>query len=524
MLTPPATVEFLQGHVVEAIANKEWDGDSVFDTPRSFVMTSEFVPFLKEHDYFECPDEVECAVLVTLAVIAETWPPPMEVIEEILELLAARIPNVRERLRQAPEIVVAYVLGWSRPDLNNLGPRWAPALKKAQWLLRAQMELATGSCLEWLVDNVSRFVNPDPTNWVQPIFNSFTAAHFELRCHCFLRGLDPANSFAALANLRGNAKARTQTCFRRHHLSVWNPLEMPLWNFAARAVQGVNGTFKSRWGELASGMLYDSLWHSEKRVVIVNVANRECPHCLKRTIYLSCESCGLDLPSDPQPLRVTTKRWLILEQGDLTPRAAWTCHGLVNVAEVPERQSCRNIYPAFRCDRSVCGKTHDLCPVCSTPHPTGRRRRTRQVYFLERPPVDVPIDDRLQQRLAVPDTGTSFQELITTAATRALDDLGQKLWVEKLLALLEEEEGFVRWIALVQSDGDVDWQELWEALRDALDLPSTPERLREEFEKQIKPSLIEIFKFSFGLANLDWSLINNYRPAPTRRQRKEMEL
>jgi hypothetical protein len=512
MLTCPATTNALKANVDEAIGNKQWDGKSVFDTPQSFAMTSKFVPFLDENHDFECANQVECAVLVALAVMAETWPPPIRVVEEILRLLIESVPDVREQPRRAPDIVIAYVLGWPRPDLNNLESRWAPGLKGAQWLLRAQMILATGSCLEWLVDNVGRFFDPDPTNWTQRIFNSFTAAHFDLRCHCFLRGLAPGISFTDFTNPRGNAKKRAMTCFHRHHLSVWDPLEMPLWDFAARAVKGTNGTLDGRWGEFASGMLYDSLWHSEKRVVIVSVANRECPHCSKKTIYLSCEACGLELPSDPQPLRVSTKRWFILEHGDLTPKAAWTC------------QPCGNIYPALSCDRSVCGKTQDLCPLCSTPHPIGRQRKTRQVYFLEHPPVDVPIDDHLQLRLPVPVTDNSFQQLITNAATRALEDLGQRLWVQKLLSLLEDKEGFVRWIGLLQSDGDVDWRELWEALRDAPDLPASPERLKQVFEETIKPSLIEIFKFTFGLTNLDWSAINNYRPAPTRTQRKEREL
>jgi hypothetical protein len=130
----------------------------------------------------------------------------------------------------------------------------------------------------------------------------------------------------------------------------------------------------------------------------------------------------------------------------------------------------------------------------------------------------------LQQRLPLPVTDNSFQQLITNAATRALEDLGQKLWVQKLLSLLEDKEDFVRCIGLLQSDGDVDWRELWEALRDAPDLPASPERLKQVFEETIKPSLIEIFKFTFGLANLDWSAINNYRPAPTQTQRKESEL
>src|SRR5262249_29709485 len=157
---------------------------------------------------------------------------------------------------------------------------------------------------------------------------------------------------------------------------VWDPLEMPLWHFAARAVKGTNGTFKSRWGEIPSGMLYDWLWHSEKRVVIVNVANRECTHCRKKTIYLSCEACGLELPSDPQPRRVAAKRWFIFQQGGLTPKTAWTC------------QNCENIYPALHCAGPVCGKTHDLCPLCSIQHPVERQRITRQVYFLVHPPID----------------------------------------------------------------------------------------------------------------------------------------
>jgi hypothetical protein len=125
-----------------------------------FIATNQFIPFLDQHE-FDYPGRDVRAVLVTLAVVATSWPPPDEVILDILKLLRARTftpteqcddANVRtgvleiplsERAARAPEIVIAYLLGWGRPDLNRFGAPWQSALPEAQACLRAVMYVST---------------------------------------------------------------------------------------------------------------------------------------------------------------------------------------------------------------------------------------------------------------------------------------------------------------------------------------------------------------------------------------------
>lgn len=510
MQTTQAVIDGLKAAVDEARSQKQWDGGGPLMTKELFIMTSSFGPFLDENHWFGCPDRVECAVLVTLAVLAEEWPPPTRVLEEILTLVTAGIPDVGEQLRRAPEIVIAYLLGWPCLESNRSESKWPPALTKARTCLSTQISLAVNSGLKWLSSKLKEFIEEDSEYWTIQLLHSFTATHLEVRCECFLRGLPRE---IAIADLQGNARARAEACFRRHHLCVWEPLEMPLWDFAVRAVNGFNGSFESLWGGFTSGMFYNLLWDSELRVKLINVAHRACPFCSKLTRYLSCAECGRQLP-DPQRLRVILKRRFILERAGLGPEKAWTCNGPGD----QEEEKCGNIYIAWRCATPPCREPHDRCPICNEIHPTGVHRKTRQVYFLDHPVVVVPIDDYLQRSLGLPED-RSLRQTITNATTKALLDLDQKQWTEKLILLLEGD--FKRWMGLVQSGGFVNWRALWTALKEAPDLPSSHEELKRVFEETLKPHLVEIFKFTFCLADIDWDSFNNYRLKTPRTQRKE---
>ncbi len=379
--------------VDKARREKEWNSTSPLVNQDFFVTTNEFMTFLDENE-FDCPDRAERAVLVTLAVVAASWPPPTEVIEEIMKLLREKIPDPREQPARAPEIVIAYLLGWPRPDLNKSGIRWESALPEASACLRAVMSVCTNSCLTWLNESVIGFPYEDPGYWATRIFNLFTASHPELRCQCFLRVSPPGTTLQNIENLRGNAASKFITCFlQQHHLSHWNPLEMPLWHFADRAVKGFNGEFKSRWGSFPSGMLYDLLWHSGERpgrVALVKIARRYCDSCAHWTIYSFCPSKGCDKRQlDPRHARVAAQRWLILqgEAGGFCPLWVWACagHPPEPTAEVRRQTAnrCRNIYVQEHCDQTSCSEPHDCCPLCGTQHPTGRQRKLSKVYFYE---------------------------------------------------------------------------------------------------------------------------------------------
>lgn len=510
MQTTQPVINVLKAAVDEARSKKHWDGPSPLMTSELFIMTSSFGPFLDENDCFDCPDRVECAVLVALAVLAETWPPPAEVLEEILTLVRTGIPDVREQSRCAPEIVIAYLLGWPCLESNRSESKWAPALTKARTCLSTQISLAVNTSLQWLNSILKEFPTEDPEYWAIQIQHLFTATRPELRCQCFLRGLPHE---IANAGIKDNARARTRACFHRHHLCVWDPLEMPLWDFAVRAVNGFNGSFESLWGGFTSGMFYNLLWHSELRVKLVNVAHRECPFCGKLTRYLSCAACDHQLP-DPQHLRVIVKRRFILERPGLEPEKAWTC----NAPGDQEKERCGNIYIVRRCATPPCREPHDRCPVCNEIHPTGLHRRTRRVYFLEYSFGEVSIDEHVERSLVLVED-RSLQQTITNATAKALLDFDQNQWTEKLILLLEDDFG--RWLGLVQSDGFVNWRALWNELKGAPDLPSNPKELKRVFEKTIKPHLIEIFKFTFSLADIDWDSINKHRLTTPRTRRKE---
>jgi hypothetical protein len=511
----------LKTAVEKARCEKEWVSANPLVNKDFFIVTNEFIPFLQENDYFGRQDRAECAVLVTLAVVADSWTPPAEVIEEIMKLLRENIPDPREQPDRAPEIVIAYLLGWSRPDLKKSGASWESALPESRACLRAVVYVSTDSCLTWLNQFVIGFPTEDPGYWATRILNLFTTAHFELRCDCWRRAAPPGTTPIDVLRLRGNAKKKARTCLlQQHHLSLWNPLEMPLWHFADRAVKG-SAAGKFGWIQFPTGMLFDRLWHSNERpgrVALVKVARRYCDSCGRWTVYSFCPSIGCDRQSlDSKRARVAATRWLILEgeRGGFSPKWVWTCARPASSGAEdggPSDDRCRNIYVQDRCDRRVCSKPHDCCPLCGAQHPGELQRRLSKVYFCEGDAGgEVSIDDYLERLIAETPEGESPAHVISEAAENALEEFGGRdQWSSELIFCLDGD--FERWIGLVQSAGNVDWKALWDALKDAPDRPANLEDLKRAFETSVKPKLSEIFRHEFGLANLDWSQVENYRP------------
>jgi hypothetical protein len=109
-----------------------------------------------------------------------------------------------------------------------------------------------------------------------------------------------------------------------------------------------------------------------------------------------------------------------------------------------------------------------------------------------------------------PNLTKPFTSTIDDAAAAVLEQFaGQSCWIEQVIALLAED--FKRWIGLVQTEGHVDWDQLWDALEGVPDRPDTRELLQASFEKQVKPLLSKTFRLKFELKGLDWSLVEKYR-------------
>lgn len=388
-----ALIMALKKAVDKARRETAWNSANPLVNRDFFVVTNQFVPFLDANN-FAYPGRAALAALVALAVVADSWPPPQEVIEEVLKLLRKKIPDPRERPSRAPEIVIAYLLGWPRLDLNRCGARWESGLTEARACLRAVMYESADSCLTGLNEFVIEFPTEDPGYWATRILNLFTSGH--RRCDCFLRAAPPGTAAEDVEDLRGDAMSKWKKCrLREHHLSLWKPAEMPLWHFAERAVKGFTGKFTAnRVGGFPSGILFDQLWNSGEtpgRVKLVRVARRFCDSCERLTVFENCQNPGCDnQPLDPEHAYVATQEFLILlgERGGYGQRSVWTCGGPPTelAAKVKKKEAvtkCGNVYVRKGCDQRTCAETHDCCPLCGTRHPTGRQRKLSTVYFFE---------------------------------------------------------------------------------------------------------------------------------------------
>lgn len=512
-----------------------------------FITTNQFPSFLDSNN-FDYPGRTARAVLVTLAVLAPatSWPPPDEVIKDILKLLRATTPTpikppsddlrtayadvptgvleiaISERAARVPEIVIAYLLGWGRPDLNKSGVRWQSALAEARACLRAVMYVSTDTCLNWLHRYVIGFPDEDTGYWTSQIFNRFTVGNPLLRCLCFVDIAPPGIRIEDIPHLVGNAFSRAETCFyKQHHLSLWVPHKLPLWLFAQRAVKGFIGKFKP--GQFPTGMLCTLLRRQSRAqdnaaITLAKVARHYCNQCEEWTVTSSCptEECN-QRELDLQYSYLKASRFLILdgEEGGFTPRPVWTCQGPASELSIEvnkgEEKLCKNIYLRSRCDRKSCAQIHDQCPLhsCGTPHPLGAARRLSEVYFYNE---DLPRMAQLPQFVPpVTDVMAPLTSVIDQAAADALEKFADTpRWVEQIILLLAED--FERWIGLIQTAGDVNWHQLWNALKDAPGRPVTPSELQADFERDVKPALCKTFRYKFEIEGLDWSLVEKYRP------------
>lgn len=506
----------------EPSPESNWIMNSLEKQKDFFITTKKFLPFLDGHN-FDYPGRAAQAVLVTLAVVATDWPPPEGVIKDISKMV--RELPICERAARAPEMVIAYLLGWGRPDLNRSGARWESALAEARACLRAVMYVSTDSSLTWLHRYVIGFPEEDTSYWVSRVFHRFTAENPGLRCFCFLESAPPGTTVEDFPQLRGNAFRRAVTCLlEQHHLSLWVPHQLPLWLFAQRAVKGFIGKFRPV--QFPTGMLYPRLRRgfmnqSRAPITLAKIARHYCNHCKSWTVNTTCQTPGCHQRKlDPQHSYVKASRFLIMEgeEGGFSPKSVWTCRGpkskLSSEVNGPEEPLCKNIHIHSRCDRLICSEIHDRCPLhsCGAPHPTDKARRLSEVHFYNAHfAPEVEVDSEITEAASVKPETKRVTSVIDEAALAARKEFGNRhYWIQQIISCLEDD--FKKWIGLVQTEGHVCWDRLWKALEGTPDRPATSARLRHDFENVGKLTLSKIFRLKFELAGRDWSLVERYRP------------
>ena len=109
---------------------------------------------------------VEYAVMTALALCtigSDTepvvpWPPPEVIVEKALGLLRATVPaDPAKRNDRAAEIVVAFLNGWRRTEMNPKGQDWDWVPGGAHWFLWSYVDRLVADCFNYLKENVIGF-------------------------------------------------------------------------------------------------------------------------------------------------------------------------------------------------------------------------------------------------------------------------------------------------------------------------------------------------------------------------------
>lgn len=161
-----------------------------------------------------------------------------------------------------------------------------------------------------------------------------------------------------------NAQRRANRCLREHRLTAWNPVQMSLWNFIARAVKGdkPRGNWSGRKA-FASGAFEQGMWfcdlYRDADVRFGRVLGWRCEHhpgiAFEGPCCFLCAEEGRETIFDETcTRRNATPRLFVL--GPYQPEQYWRC------------QHCRepSYYKAY----------HSVCPLCQKPRLPGAARST----------------------------------------------------------------------------------------------------------------------------------------------------
>jgi predicted DNA-binding protein (UPF0251 family) len=286
--------------------------------------------------------------------------PPIDVQDELLALLRKFVPNEELRLKRAAEIAIAYGCGaWREVKRGEGGwaQLWQPALDWVTHQVWGWMK-ATASWLHFEVQLKGyAFVTPFPS-WIDA---EEVAARLWLGvCDCWR--LSQANTKRPLAY---QATLRAARCRREHRLLGWQPLEMRLGDFIARALKGDkikgdrSGAKGFASGAVVQGMLFADLYR-ESDVRYGRVLVWRCPHhheaIFEGPQCLKCDDLGkVTNFEETRHQRDAIRRLCVrAPRGPYEEMRYWRC------------QRKDTYYQEH----------HSLCPLCHAPRTHGAARST----------------------------------------------------------------------------------------------------------------------------------------------------
>ena len=369
----------------------------------------------------------------------EPGPPPGSIVDALVALHREELPDATAEAlsERAEEIVVAFGAGWRREALGEEGweGRWRPAL---DWVTRRVHG--------WVLDAAKWLYGIPLQGFAYTVpFSLWEAKAWEIAydlwqgtCGCW-RVFYPEAELEHKRDVR-RAQERAGRCGRTHHLAAWNPHEMSLSNFIARAVKGDKRTGQQRGkkGFVSAAFSYSMFFrhlYEDHNVWCGNVLSWCCPHhthipfegpqCLEckdrrdRTVFDEAR----------HRRRVQKMRLLVAAPtGRYEPTRFWRC----------QKKTCQNYYP------------HDfpVCPVCqhrrtrgaasSIVWVLGPRRITRRDQDGRREERDLRASASLTGTLRGADAGCDRDEAVRDAVKRLPPDLREI--IDMRLADKTEEE------------------------------------------------------------------------------------
>ena len=307
------------------------------------------------------PDVTEDSLQTTIAMCVlgpkSASIPPESLRLELIDILRQFIPDEKTRLERIWDVTVAYGCGAWRELSEEAGlneswqQRWPVALEQLATPVFGWLKAMAA----WLHFDIQlkgyAFQTPFPSRHDAHVFASLLWAG---KCDCWrLRGGDSDQP------LDRRTAQRAARCLREHRLTAWNPAEMTLANFLARAIKGDkargNRSGKKSFvsGALEQGMAFCDLYR-ECDIRLGKVLGWHCPdhpHSLfEGEECLACDEQDiLTVFAETIHQRKVVRRLLVkAPTGPYEEEEFWRCQN---------RQTCDTYYRVGLATCPLCDRT-----------------------------------------------------------------------------------------------------------------------------------------------------------------------
>ncbi len=309
-------------------------------------------------------DELQTGLALSWFGPTDAGAPPALLREEVLDILRSDVSDPQVRQLRSADVVIAYGCGnWRQPAKGggSWEHRWPRALG---WVTQHVLGWikATAAWLHFEVQLKGyAFTAPFPSRATADMLSNFLWLG---SCDCWRARLsDPEQE------VDHRTAQRRARCHREHDLSGWNPAEMALADFIARAVKGdkVRGDRSRRKG-FASGAVYQGMFFSdlyrENDIRMGRVLVWRCPQHpdlgLEKDMCLACsEHKVLTTFDETHHSRDVVKRLLVqAPTGPYEEAQYWRC------------QEGDTYYQT----------QHPICPLCHRQRTQGAAKSTVWVF------------------------------------------------------------------------------------------------------------------------------------------------